>query len=79
MSALTVMPSPAQRLPASTANSTLAVFDCPYASHGSYGRSRKWMSSKTTGERRWALELTNTTRAPPAAASAGCRPVVSAK
>jgi len=33
------------------------------------------MSSKTTGERRWALELTETTRAFPAAASASCRPV----
>ena len=46
------------------------------------GRSRgasKWMSSKTTGERRWALELSETIRAPPAAASASCRPVASAK
>ena len=37
------------------------------------------MSSKTTGERRCADELTETTRAPPAAARAGCRPVASAK
>ena len=31
----------AQRLVASTPNSTLAVLDCPYARHGSYSRSRK--------------------------------------
>ena len=73
------MPSPAQRLVASTANRTLAVLDCPYAAHGSYGRSRKWMSSNTTGERRCALELTDTTRALPAAARAPCSRVARAK
>src|SRR6185369_11722974 len=37
------------------------------------------MSSNTTGDRKWAAELTATTRAPPAAASARCKPVASAK
>ena len=37
------------------------------------------MSSNTTGERRWAAELTQTIRASPAAASAGRSPVASAK
>ena len=73
------MPSPAHLLLASTAKSTLAVLDCPYASHGSYARRSKWMSSKTTGERRCALELTDTTRASPAAVRAACRPRASPK
>ena len=37
------------------------------------------MSSNTTGERRCPPELTETTRASPAAASASCSPTVSAK
>ena len=37
------------------------------------------MSSKTTGENRCPDELSETTRAPPAAASDGCTPTVSAK
>jgi hypothetical protein len=35
LSALTVMPSAAQRLAASTAKRMFAVLDCAYASHGS--------------------------------------------
>jgi hypothetical protein len=37
------------------------------------------MSSNTMPEARWALELTDTIRACPAAASAPCSPVASAK
>jgi len=35
ISALAVIPSRAQRMLASTPNSTFAVFDCPYADHRS--------------------------------------------
>lgn len=52
MRAFARIPSAAHLLLASTANSTFAVFDCPYADQASYGRCVKWMSSKTTGEDR---------------------------
>ena len=43
ISALAVMPSPAQRRVASTANRTFAVLDCPYADPASSGRSWGWL------------------------------------
>jgi hypothetical protein len=46
------MPSSAHRLLAATAKRMFAVFDWPYADHGSYGRRSKRMSSNITGEKK---------------------------
>ncbi len=61
-SAFAWTPRAPRRRSSPTAKSTLAVFDCPYASHFWYGRRSNWMSSKTTGEMWCPRELRHTTR-----------------
>ena len=77
--ALTVMPSPpsAGRLDREQHVGGLRLAVGAPAARTS--RARSGCRRRRTGERRWPLELTETTARPPAAASAACRPVASAK
>ena len=63
-------------------NKDLGRLGLPVGERRVDGRPRNWMSSNTTGRSRWPTELTTATRASPraeaAAASASCRPIVSA-
>jgi len=45
---------------------------CPWAPIGVHGTKSKFRSSKITGENRWPVELTDTTRTPFAATRALC-------
>ena len=77
--ALTVMPSSAQRRVASTANRMLAVLDCPYASHGSYGRCSEVQVVEVDARAQVAARADRDHARAAGAARAGSSPVASAK